>query len=114
MLRIGRRSMGLCSVQTCADFGHHHSLSLLSPSLSLSSSLYIGRSIEKANLLELAKQKAQFVSEHFARVQESTLQLQAFGREVILEDEDIMLVDSYLASFSGLQQSVESYDHSVW
>lgn len=72
------------------------------------------RFIEQESLLKLAQAKAEFVSEHFGRVQESVLQLRAFAGEAILEDQETMVLDSYLASLSGLQQSETSLEHSSW
>ncbi|CAM9376272.1 unnamed protein product, partial [Ectocarpus sp. 8 AP-2014] len=70
--------------------------------------------LEQANLLKLVAAKAEFVSEHFGRIEESTLQLQAFAGQVILAIPETMTVDSYLTSYSGLLQSDTTFDHSVW
>ncbi|CAM9133762.1 unnamed protein product [Ectocarpus sp. 6 AP-2014] len=70
--------------------------------------------LEQANLLKLVAAKAEFVSEHFGRVEESTLQLQAFAGQAILALPETMTVDSYLTSNSGLLQSDTTFDHSVW
>ncbi|CAM9481056.1 unnamed protein product [Pylaiella littoralis] len=70
--------------------------------------------LEEENLLKLAERKAEFVSEHFGRVRESVLQLRAFAEEAILGGEETMVIDSYLASFSGLEQSEDSFEHSSW
>ncbi|CAB1112538.1 unnamed protein product [Ectocarpus sp. CCAP 1310/34] len=69
--------------------------------------------LEEANLLKLVAAKAEFVSEHFGRVEESTLQLQAFAGQAILAIPETMTVDSYLTSYSGLLQSDATFDHSV-
>ncbi|CAN0100326.1 unnamed protein product, partial [Ectocarpus fasciculatus] len=66
--------------------------------------------LEQANLLKLVAAKAEFVSEHFGRVEESILQLQAFAGQAILAVPETMTVDSYLTSYSGLLQSDTTFD----
>lgn len=88
---------------------------ILFHSLSLSELVFVyDRFIEQENLLKLAEAKAEFVSEHFGRVRESIFQLRAFAGEAIVQDQDTMVLDSYLASFSGVQQSETSVEHSSW
>lgn len=73
--------------------------------------------IELANILKLASDKAQYVTEIFERVEEGVLQLQAFAEQVLLETPKTMQVDSYLASYSGLEPTTTgepTWDYSTW
>lgn len=70
--------------------------------------------LEGMHLQRLAEAKSGTIEEHFWRVRESILQLQAFAGQAALLTPETMTVDAYVASFSGLQQAVDTYDHSVW
>lgn len=50
----------------------------------------------------------------FGRVRESVLQLQTFAEQATLAEPETMVVDSYLASNSGLQQLEDTFEYSVW
>lgn len=63
----------------------------------------------------LAQNKADFVTEVFQRIKESTLQLQAFGEQVLSESSTTMGVEGYVQPNGGLNESEsETWEHSVW
>lgn len=71
--------------------------------------------LERENLERVAEAKAEFISEYFDRVQESVLQLQAFAGQAAAAVPETMTVESYLTLNSGLlEESEETFDHSVW
>lgn len=70
--------------------------------------------LEQENILKLASDKAEYVTEIFGRVEEGILQEKAFAEQALLEDPETMVVQNYLRSFSGLEQSITTWDHSVW
>lgn len=70
--------------------------------------------LEQENIMKLASDKAEYVSEIFGRVEEGILQEKAFAEQVLLEDPETMIVDKYLRSFSGLEQLTITWDYSVW
>lgn len=70
--------------------------------------------LEQQNLMKLASDKAEFVTEIFGRVEEGLLQNQAFAGQVLLDVPETMVVDDYLGTYSGLEQTHSSWKHSVW
>lgn len=70
--------------------------------------------LEQENIMKLASDKAEYVTEIFGRVEEGILQEKAFAEQVLQEVPETVVVDEYLRSFSGLEQSTTTWDYSVW
>lgn len=71
--------------------------------------------LEVENLLKLAVKKAGTLDEHFGRIRESALQMQAFAGQAVMENPEAFEVNGpYVASFPSLLQEEETFDHSVW
>eukprot|EP00903_Cladosiphon_okamuranus_P013851 g12888.t1 len=73
--------------------------------------------LEGENLQRLARGKSGTIEEHFGRVRESTLQLQAFAGQAIIAEPEIMVLDAYIASVpglnSGLPDKEQTFDQCV-
>lgn len=71
--------------------------------------------LEKQNIIKLATDKAEFVSEIFGRNEEAVLQAQAFAEQALLENPETMIVEHYLFDAAGLEErSEETWERSVW
>lgn len=76
---------------------------------------YFPLSAKQANLQKISEAKAGTIEEHFGRVKETILQLQAFGEQTGLTVPETMTVDAYVEQNSGLLEADPSdYEHSVW
>lgn len=76
---------------------------------------YSSLSAKQANLEKISEAKAGTIEEHFGRVKETLLQLQAFGEQTGLTVPETMTVDAYVEQNSGqLEPEPLDYEHSVW
>ena len=70
--------------------------------------------LERKNMLKLASDKAEYVTEIFGRVKEGLLQVHAFAGEALAAVPETMVVDEYLMDYPGLEQFEMTWDHSIW
>ena len=70
--------------------------------------------LEHENIVKLASDKANYVDEIFGRVKEGLLQLREFAGQALMAVPEAIVVDQYLMSYPGLEQSGTTWDHSSW